>query len=115
MLSFFFNKEEVFLDEIEVIEILVIKEIGNIMVSLYVNVIVFMLNMIISVLILDICIDMVGVVLNVFMIRFLDVGDKVLFIENKFKMSDNYFISYILMILEMSLFREIFVRLGLEV
>ncbi|MDV9674929.1 chemotaxis protein CheC [Clostridioides difficile] len=115
MLSSLFNKEEAFLDEIEAIEISAIKEIGNIMASSYVNAIASMLNMTISVSIPDICIDMVGAVLNVPMIRFSDVGDKVLFIENKFKMSDNYFTSHILMIPEMSSLREILVRLGLEV
>ncbi|ENY8572236.1 TPA: chemotaxis protein CheC [Clostridioides difficile] len=115
MLSSLFNKEEAFLDEIEAIEISAIKEIGNIMASSYVNAIASMLNMTISVSIPDICIDMVGAVLNVLMIRFSDVGDKVLFIENKFKMSDNYFTSHILMIPEMSSLREILVRLGLEV
>ncbi|AVD36178.1 TPA: chemotaxis protein CheC [Clostridioides difficile] len=115
MLSSLFNKEEVPLDDIEEIEISAIKEIGNIMASSYVNAIASMLNMTISVSIPDICIDMVGAVLNVPMIRFSDVGDKVLFVENKFKMSDNYFTSHILMIPEMSSLREILVKLGLEI
>ncbi|WP_311315305.1 chemotaxis protein CheC [Clostridioides sp. ZZV15-6383] len=115
MLSYLFNKEEALLDEIEEIEISAIKEIGNIMASSYINAIASMLNMTISISVPDICIDMVGAVLNVPMIRFSDVGDKVLFIENKFKMSDNYFTSHILMIPEMGSLREILVRLGLEV
>lgn len=115
MLSSLFNKEEALLDEIEEVEISAIKEIGNIMASSYVNAIASMLNMTISISVPDICIDMVGAVLNVPMIRFSDVGDKVLFIENKFKMSDNYFTSHILMIPEMGSLREILVRLGLEV
>ncbi|MCC0627520.1 chemotaxis protein CheC [Clostridioides sp. ES-S-0171-01] len=115
MLSSLFNKKEAPLDKIEVIEISAIKEIGNIMASSYVNAIASMLNMTISISIPDICIDMVGAVLNVPMIRFSDVGDKVLFIENKFKMSDDYFTSHILMIPEMDSLGEILVRLGLEI
>ncbi|MCC0641014.1 chemotaxis protein CheC [Clostridioides sp. ES-S-0190-01] len=115
MLNSLFNKDEAFLDEITGIEISAIKEIGNIMASSYVNAIASMLNMNISISVPDMCIDMVGAVLNVPMIRFSDVGDKILFIENKFKNSDNYFISHILMIPEMDSLKDILVRLGLSV
>ncbi|MGO0881590.1 chemotaxis protein CheC [Clostridioides difficile] len=115
MLNSLFNKDEALLDEITGIEISAIKEIGNIMASSYVNAIASMLNMNISISVPDMCIDMVGAVLNVPMIRFSDVGDKILFIENKFKNSDNYFISHILMIPEMDSLKEILVRLGLAV
>ncbi|MDI0266450.1 MULTISPECIES: chemotaxis protein CheC [unclassified Clostridioides] len=115
MLNSLFNKEESVLDEIEGIEISAIKEIGNIMASSYVNAMASMLDMTISISVPDMCIDMVGAVLNVPMIRFSDVGDQILFIENKFKMSDNYFTSHILMIPEMSSLKEILVRLGLKV
>ena len=91
-----------------------IKEIGNILGSSYVGSIALLTGLKISISIPYIAIDMAGALLSVPVIQFGAVGDKVLFIKERFSTSQGDLSGEIIMFAEVETLRTIMSRLGLS-
>lgn len=87
-------------------------EIGNIMCGSYVNALSKMMNLRVEVSVPDMCTDMVGAILSVPMIHFANLSDELLFIENKFNLSNVSVISHVLFLPEPDSLKRIFEALG---
>lgn len=87
-------------------------EVGNIMCGAYINALAQMMDLKIHVSIPDTCSDMVGAILSVPMIRFANLSDHLLFIENKFLMDNRSFLSHILFLPELGSLEKILQVLG---
>jgi len=95
-------------------DISAIKEVGNIMVSAYMNAISQMTKMKIALSPPGIAIDMVGALLNVPAVEIEKFGDKALFIQDGFINGQDRVTSYLLLIPEVGYLKKIFQNLGLD-
>ena len=100
--------------ELDDLKLSVIKEIGNILGSSYINSIATLTGMSIQISIPYIAIDMAGALMSVPVIEFGSVGDKVMFIEESFIAEDNQLNSNVIMFAEMETIKTIMERLGIE-
>ncbi|MCR5481628.1 MAG: chemotaxis protein CheC [Clostridia bacterium] len=91
-----------------------IKEVGNILSASYINSLSVLTGLTINVSIPGVAIDMVGALMDVPIIEFGSIGDKVMFIEESFLGETNDISSNIIMFAEMETLKVIMERLGLE-
>jgi len=101
-------------EDLEEMDISAIKEVGNIMVSSYMQAISQMTMMKIGLSPPSIAIDMVGALLNVPAVEIEKYGDKALFIQDGFINGENEVTSYLLLIPEVGYLQKIFQSLGLD-
>lgn len=99
----------------EEIDLSALQEIGNIMVSSYVNAISSLTNLVIDISVPDIAIDMAGAILSVPAIEFGTVGDKVLMIEEEFIGEQEHVNSYLMLIPQISSLHKILEILGVQI
>lgn len=90
-----------------------ISEMGNIMCCSYINALAQMLNMDIHVSIPSVCCDMVGAILSVPMIKFANMGDELMFVENTFHFNDVSFTCHVLFLPELSSLEKLLSSIGL--
>lgn len=90
-------------------------EIGNIMAASYVNAIASLTGLTIDITVPSFCVDMVGAIMSVPAIEFANVGDKVIFIDDHFKIIDGEVRSNMILIPEMDSLALLFSKLGVEV
>ncbi|HOV41346.1 MAG TPA: chemotaxis protein CheC, partial [Oscillospiraceae bacterium] len=62
-----------------------------------------------------VCVDMVGAILSVPAIEFAQVGDRVIFIDDNFKISNDEIKSNMILIPEMESLSLLFNKLGVEI
>lgn len=103
------------LGELGEMEYSALKEVANIMAASYVNAISALTGLNINISVPDVCIDMLGAIISVPAIHYADIGDKIIFIEDKFSSEEEGAESHILMIPEMESLRKIMTELGIEV
>lgn len=87
-------------------------EVGNIMAASYVNAIAQFTNLEIDISVPDVCVDMVGAIMNVPAVYFADISDKIMFIQNEFECEDEQIKSHILMMPDSESLKAILVKLG---
>ncbi len=89
-------------------------EVGNIMAGSYVNAIASLTGLEVDISPPSLCIDMAGAILNVPLINYAALGDKVLFVDDSFKINDGSFKCDMVLIPEMNSLQTLFGRLGIE-
>lgn len=89
-------------------------EVGNIMASSYVNAISGLAGLKIDISVPSICIDMAGAILSVPAIEYASLGDKVLFIDDNFRVPDGSYRSNMILIPEMNSLQILFNKLGID-
>lgn len=87
-------------------------EVGNIMCGAYISALAQLMDLKVHVSIPDTCSDMIGAILSVPMIRFANLSDHLLFIENQFLMDNKTFLSHILFLPESESLHQILQVLG---
>jgi chemotaxis protein CheC len=110
----FFGTEFTSLTDLGEMEKSAFNEIGNIMAGAYVNALSSMTGMTINISTPSICVDMAGAILNVPSVKFAEVGDKVLFIDDSFGVGDykQEVKSNMILVPEMESLNNLFTRLG---
>ncbi len=88
-------------------------EMGNIMCCSYIDALAQLLDMQIHVSIPSICCDMAGALLSVPMIRFANMGDELMFIENRFCFDDDSFVCHVLFLPELDSLKKLLKTLEL--
>ncbi|MCI8649744.1 MAG: chemotaxis protein CheC [Anaerotruncus sp.] len=101
------------LGELGEMEYSALTEVSNIMAASYVNALSALTGLNINISVPDICIDMLGAIISVPAIHYADIGDKIIFIEDKFSSEEEGAESHILMIPEMESLRKILTELGI--
>jgi chemotaxis protein CheC len=89
-----------------------IAEVGNIMSASYINAIASLTGLTIDISVPQMTVDMVGAILSVPTVRFAQIGDKVLFIDNSFFIGGCEVKSNIILVPEMSSLELLFTKLG---
>ena len=92
-----------------------ITEISNIMISSYINAIAHFTNLKIGITVPSLCIDMVGAMLNAPATVLDSVGEKLIFIEQGFKIGDKNIRSNMLLVVDVKSLETIMLNLGLEI
>ena len=90
-------------------------EMGNIMASAYVNAIAQLTGLFIDLSVPAFCADMVGAIMSVPAVEFAEVSDKVIYIDDKFQVSDDEIRSNMILIPEMESLELLFSKLGVEI
>lgn len=90
-------------------------EIGNIMAGSYVNAISGLTGITIDISTPSICIDMAGAILSVPAIEYASLGDKVLFINDNFKIADGLYKCNMILIPEIDSLSTLFGKLGIDI
>ena len=88
-------------------------EVGNIMCCSYINALARMMDVKVHVSVPSVCSDMVGALLSVPMIRFANLSDEMLFIENKYHLGEHSVVSHVLFLPEVESIQKILKALGL--
>ena len=88
-------------------------EMGNIMCCSYINALSTMLGLHIRITVPSVCCDMVGALLSVPMIRFANMGEELMFIENRFQFDSISLVSHILFLPELASLNFLLDKLGL--
>ncbi|ATW24306.1 chemotaxis protein CheC [Candidatus Formimonas warabiya] len=101
-------------DSFEEMDLSALKEIGNIMVSSYVNAIASLTSQEIDISVPDIAIDMAGAILSVPAIEFGSIGDRVLLIEEEFSGGSDHVASYLMLIPKVDSLHKILEILGVK-
>ncbi len=115
VINAFYSKEIESLMDMDDMDKSAICEIGNIMAGSYVNAIADLTGMTIDISVPDICVDMAGAILSVPAIQYASLGDKVLFIDDNFKISSGSIKSNMILIPEMDSLGKLFGKLGIEI
>ncbi|MDD4781454.1 MAG: chemotaxis protein CheC [Tissierellia bacterium] len=102
-------------EEISDIELSALAEIGNIMVSSYVNSISLLTNMKIEITVPSLNIDMSGALLDAVTAQFSEIADKVIFIKEKYFCQDETVYSHMLLLPSISSLKILLNRFGLDV
>ena len=89
-----------------------ISEVGNIMSASYINAIASLTGLTIDISVPQMCVDMVGAILSVPAIQFAQIGNKVLFIDDRFVIGGSEVQSNMILVPEMSSLETLFSRLG---
>lgn len=92
-----------------------ISEVSNIMAGSYVNAISALSGLTIDLSVPAICIDMAGAILSVPAVEYASLGDKVLFIDDNFKIGGEGIQSNMILIPEMDSLSILFGKLGIEI
>ncbi|MCL2034218.1 MAG: chemotaxis protein CheC [Oscillospiraceae bacterium] len=100
-------------DELDEISFSAIKEIGNILSASYVNSIAELTGLRINLSVPSVSIDMIGAMLNVPIVKFGAIGDKVLFIEEQFCSNQEVASSHMVLFAEIESLNLILRKLGL--
>ena len=111
--AFYSKKLESLLDMDEMDES-AIREIGNIMAGSYVNAIAELTGMEIDISVPELCVDMAGAILSVPAVQYATLGDKVLFIDDNFKLSSGNIKSNMILIPDMDSLPTLFGKLGID-
>lgn len=101
-------------EEISEMEMSALSEIGNIMVSSYVNSVSTLTNMSIDITVPCLNIDMSGALLDAVTAEFAEVADKVIFIKEKYFCQDETIYSHMLLLPSMSSLKILLNRFGLD-
>ena len=88
-------------------------EVGNIMCCSYINALARMMDVKVHVSVPSVCSDMVGALLSVPMIRFANLSDEMLFIENKYHLGEHSVVSHVLFLPEVESIQKILKALDL--
>ncbi len=115
VISAFYEKQLDSLIDMDDMDRSAICEIGNIMAGSYVNAISALSGLEIDISVPSICIDMAGAILSVPAIEYATLGDKVLFIDDNFKVTSGDIKSNMILIPEMNSLASLFGKLGIEV
>lgn len=102
-------------EEISEMEMSALSEIGNIMVSSYVNSISSLTNMKIDITVPSLNIDMSGALLDAVTAEFSEAADKVIFIKEKYFCQDETVYSHMLLLPSMSSLEILLKRFGLDI
>lgn len=102
-------------EEISEMEMSALSEIGNIMVSSYVNSISSLTNMTIDITVPSLNIDMSGALLDAVTAEFSEAADKVIFIREKYFCQDETVYSHMLLLPSMESLKILLKRFGLEI
>ena len=89
-----------------------ISEVGNIMSASYINAIASLTGLTIDISVPQMCVDMVGAILSVPAVQFAQIGNKVLFIDDRFVIGGSEVQSNMILVPEMSSLETLFSRLG---
>ncbi len=92
-----------------------IAEVGNIMTASYINAIASLTGLSIDISVPQMTVDMVGAILSVPAIQFAEIGDKVLFIDDNFKIGGSSVQSNMILVPEMSSLELLFNKLGVGI
>lgn len=92
-----------------------VSEIGNIMAGSYVNAISGLSGITIDISTPSICVDMAGAILSVPAIEYASLGDKVLFINDNFKIAEGSYKCNMILIPDIDSLGTLFGKLGIEV
>lgn len=96
-------------------ELSLIQEVGNIMAASYINALASLTGMMIDISVPTLTVDMVGAILSVPAIEFAQVGDKVLFIDDRFIIDSGEVKSNMILVPELKSLETLFERLGVGV
>ena len=102
-------------EEISEMEMSALSEIGNIMVSSYVNSISTLTNMKIDITVPSLNIDMSGALLDAVTVEFADVADKVIFIKEKYFFQEDTIYSHMLLLPSMTSLKILLKKFGMEI
>lgn len=102
-------------EEISEMEMSALSEIGNIMVSSYVNSVSTLTNMKIDISVPSLNIDMSGALLDAVAAEFAEVADKVIFIKEKYFCQDETVYSHMLLLPSMSSLKILLNRFGMDI
>ncbi len=102
-------------EEISEMEMSALSEIGNIMVSSYVNSVSTLTNMKIDISVPSLNIDMSGALLDAVAAEFADVADKVIFIKEKYFCQDETVYSHMLLLPSMSSLKILLNCFGMDI
>ncbi len=102
-------------EEISEMEMSALSEIGNIMVSSYVNTISSLTNMKIDISVPSLNIDMSGALLDAVTAGFSEVADKVIFIKEKYFCQDETVYSHMLLLPSMTSLKILLKRFGIDI
>jgi len=102
-------------EEISEMEMSALSEIGNIMVSSYVNSISSLTNMKIEITVPSLNIDMSGALLDAVTAEFSEVADKVIFIKEKYYCQDETVYSHMLLLPSMTSLGILLKRFGIDI
>lgn len=111
----FYGKQIEDLTKVDEMDKSAICEIGNIMAASYVNAISNLSGLMIDISVPNFCVDMAGAILAVPIVEFAQVGDKVLFIDDNFKITGAEIKSNMILIPEMDSLDTLFSRLGVQI
>ncbi len=111
----FYNKKLDSLLDMDEMDRSAICEIGNIMAGSYVNAISGLTGLTIDLSTPSICIDMAGAILSVPAIEYATLGDKVLFINDNFKIDDGTYKCNMILIPDMGSLGTLFGKLVIEI
>ena len=92
-----------------------ISEVGNIMSASYINAIASLTGLTIDISVPQMCVDMVGAILSVPAVQFAQIGNKVLFIDDRFVIGGSEVQSNMILVPEMSSLETLFSRLGVGI
>lgn len=92
-----------------------ISEVGNIMSASYINAIASLTGLTIDISVPQMCVDMVGAILSVPAVQFAQIGNKVLFIDDRFVIGGSEVQSNMILVPEMSSLETLFGRLGVGI
>lgn len=102
-------------EEISEMELSALSEIGNIMVSSYVNSIATLTNMTIDITVPSLNIDMAGALLDAVAVEFAEAADKVIFIKEKYFYGQETVYSNMLLLPSMSSLNKLLKGFGIEI
>lgn len=115
VINAFYAKDLQSLMDLDEMDESAIREIGNIMAGSYVNALAELTGMEIDISVPDLCVDMAGAILSVPAIQYASLGDKVLFIDDNFKISSGDIKSNMILIPDMDSLTTLFGKLGIEI
>ncbi|MDE7360629.1 MAG: chemotaxis protein CheC [Oscillospiraceae bacterium] len=110
----FMGKENVNVIQLDENDISAVKEMGNIMAGSYLNALAALAGFTVAMDVPSMTVDMMGAIMNAPMVEFSEVGDKVLFIDNRFVIDDVDINSNIILIPEMESLDILMKKLGVN-
>ncbi|MFA5657797.1 MAG: chemotaxis protein CheC [Oscillospiraceae bacterium] len=115
VINAFYPKEIDDLTQLDDMDRSAVSEVGNIMAGSYVNAISSLSGLTIDISVPAICIDYAGAILSVPAVEYASLGDKVLFIDDNFKIESEDIKSNMILIPEMDSLTILFSKLGIEI
>lgn len=110
-----FNKQAGELTELTEMDMSFVTEVGNIQASSYINAIASLAGLNVNLSVPQVTVDMVGAILSVPAVHYAHIGDKVLFIDDSFLISNRKIKSNMILVPELSSLKTLFSRLGVEI